>query len=94
MKRERSKSGYDFAVPVHDHFDGSAHCVECDGECRLTDCPLAYTALVRFLFQSAAMDGRTVAYGAVAQLKRIGVNTDRLMDRAIQAANRIRRLTG
>lgn len=34
--------------PVHDHFDGSAHCAECGGPCRLTGVERALTEMVRW----------------------------------------------
>jgi hypothetical protein len=36
-------------VIVHDHMDGSAHCVECGGTCVLTGADLLVTRMVRFL---------------------------------------------
>jgi hypothetical protein len=33
---------------VHDHFNGSAHCVECGGDCRLTGAERALTEMVRW----------------------------------------------
>ncbi len=36
---------YSFLPKVHDHFAGSAHCVECGGHCTLTGADMAYTAL-------------------------------------------------
>ena len=32
---------------IHDHFDGSANCVQCGGECRLDDASMAFTAIFR-----------------------------------------------
>jgi hypothetical protein len=37
---------------VHDHFDGSAYCVECGGDCKLTGCELAFTSAVRFTLEA------------------------------------------
>ena len=36
---------------VHDHFDGSAHCLECSGRCTLAGDELAATELIRFLLE-------------------------------------------
>jgi hypothetical protein len=35
---------------VHDHFDGSRFCVECDGPCRLTGAALWLSEMVRWRF--------------------------------------------
>lgn len=37
---------------IHDHFDGSAHCVECGGSCKLTGATLTLTQLVRALCEA------------------------------------------
>lgn len=42
---------------VHDHFDGSAHCVQCHGKCTLTGAELAYTQLLRFSLETIALLG-------------------------------------
>jgi hypothetical protein len=36
---------------IHDHYDGSAHCVECGGPCRLVGSELALTRVVRAIFE-------------------------------------------
>jgi hypothetical protein len=36
---------------IHDHFNGSAHCVQCAGQCRLTGESLQVTRLVRFVME-------------------------------------------
>lgn len=38
---------------VHDHFDGSAHCVECGGTCKLTGDERAVTEVVRWTLEFA-----------------------------------------
>lgn len=40
-------------IRIHDHFDGSAHCIECGGPCRLPDDERRVTSLVRYLFESS-----------------------------------------
>jgi hypothetical protein len=42
-------------MKIHDHLDGSAHCVECGGSCRLTGDDLEVTRLVRFITEYFAM---------------------------------------
>lgn len=70
-KKKKEATGYETKAVCHDHFDGSAHCVQCGGECRLTGNDMAYTALVRALCESEVY-GTDVAipYLAVNQLDR------------------------
>jgi hypothetical protein len=74
--------GYNFKPQVHDHFDGSSHCIECKGECELTGADMAYTALVRALFEGEAWGNQQIPYAAIKQLERANVNTRRLRERA------------
>jgi hypothetical protein len=45
-------------VTVHDHFDGSAHCVECEGPCKLAGDALELTRMVRFVLEFFAYGHR------------------------------------
>jgi hypothetical protein len=38
-------------MTIHDHFDGSAHCLECRGHCTLTGRDLDLTRVIRNLFE-------------------------------------------
>lgn len=38
-------------MEIHDHFNGCAHCVECNGDCRLKGDDLKVTRLVRFVME-------------------------------------------
>lgn len=42
---------------VHDHYEGSMFCRECGGPCHLTGPDLAYTELVRFIFEQGPPAG-------------------------------------
>lgn len=42
-------------MTVHDNFDGSAHCIECEGPCRLTGDDRAVTSLVRYVLEQLAL---------------------------------------
>jgi hypothetical protein len=46
---------------VHDHFDGSAHCVECGGECQLAGHELFTTQLIRSLCESSLYQNRPLS---------------------------------
>lgn len=41
------------SLKIHDHFDGSAHCVECKGFCNLNGEDRAVTDLVRWTLEFA-----------------------------------------
>ena len=43
---------------VHDHFEGSAHCVECKGYCRLAGDDRALTRFVRYVLENFAYTSR------------------------------------
>lgn len=45
-------------MTIHDHMDGSAHCIECKGPCKLTGEDCALSAFVRFALERSAIDGR------------------------------------
>ncbi len=66
----------------HDHFDGSAHCVECKGPCRLIGTEMAYTALVRAVFDNAAFLGIAPPYSMTRQMEDSGVPVQNLWRRA------------
>ncbi len=46
---------------VHDHFDGSAHCVECQGECRLAGHELFSTQIIRELCSISLYNNRPLS---------------------------------
>lgn len=77
-RRKSILTGYDLQVDCHDHFEGSAHCIDCGGTCRLEGLALAYTALVRSLFESC----EHIPYRALAQLRTAGVRVDEFLKRA------------
>lgn len=37
---------------IHDNYNGTAHCVECEGSCKLTGSDRHLTAIVRALFET------------------------------------------
>lgn len=70
-------------VTIHDHLDGSNHCVECGGPCTLTGDDLAVTMLVRTVFVHLAFSGyRTVPPAMKQALESLGVNVETFMERA------------
>jgi hypothetical protein len=44
-------------MPIHDHFDGSANCVECEGACSLSGDARWLTEMVRWLLAGRAHKG-------------------------------------
>lgn len=72
-------------MTIHDHFDGSAHCVECAGRCKLTGEDLAITEYIRFTMESLAHRGFTAVPIMWRQpLSDLGLSPQELLDRAIQ----------
>ena len=83
MSAKRSiVSRYEFCPPIHDHFDGAANCVQCGGDCRLEGAELAFTALLRYLFDGEAYGSGFLPAMAIAHLRRIGVDVDAFRKRA------------
>jgi len=43
-------------MTIHDHFDGQAHCVECEGECQLDPEAIRVSSLIRYLLEQMARE--------------------------------------
>lgn len=72
-------------MTVHDHFDGSAHCVECGGWCKLTGEQLGLTQFVRFTLESLAYNGwKTLPNFHADALRNMGLDGEALMRRAVE----------
>lgn len=71
----------DIGAYVHDHFSGSAHCLECGGHCQLNGPAIALTALIRWLFESE-LSGQSIPYPVERQLKESGIHVERFRERA------------
>lgn len=67
---------------IHDHFDGSAHCVECQGPCNLGPDDYAVTQLVRYVFEC----GATGSMGMRSALRDLGVPLETFSKRASGAS--------
>lgn len=79
---------------IHDHFDGSAHCVDCGGgapafsivECEQQEGTAARVAteLARWICERYAMLGwKKLPHGEASTLRKAGVDPDRFYQRAI-----------
>lgn len=68
---------YDAAVRIHDHMDGSAHCVECAVKCKLEGAEMVLTALVRWLLESESLGYGKLAYQPKKFLIEHGVDVDK-----------------
>lgn len=77
---------------IHDHFEGSEHCVECEGNCRLTGDDLAVTTLVRYVFESAAWTHRHLGGLEAHGMECLGVEVRRFERRAKENATVVREL--
>ena len=89
MKRVPIKHGYDQIVPIHNHSNGSANCVECGGHCKLQGAEVVLTGLVRWIFESERLTGSRMAYQVEAQLSKIGVNVDKFRREHTEAVSKI-----
>jgi hypothetical protein len=63
---------------VHDHFEGSAHCVECEGPCALTGVERALTEMVRWRLERQPW----LTLMEVESLKNVGADPAKLVARA------------
>lgn len=70
-------------VAVHDHFDGSAHCVQCGGECKLTGAERLATDLVRWHMRILARQKWTLDSSTRDSLEKFGVDVDALWKMAL-----------
>lgn len=66
---------------IHDHFDGSAHCRDCDGPCRLEGADLTVTHLVRSIFESAGAGHYHLSLMVRYALSDLGVPVDHFFRR-------------
>lgn len=80
---------------IHDHFDGSLHCIECKGPCQLTGSSLAITGLVRNVCEYFALhhDG-WIPPGMESQLATLlAPEFPRFREHALRAAERWKKAT-
>lgn len=68
---------------IHDHFDGSAHCVECGGTCQLGGAERTATELVRWLCEQRARVGHGLNMLEAATIRGAGADPDALLNRAV-----------
>lgn len=69
-------------VPIHDHFNGSAHCVECEGDCRLDGGERLATNLIRWIFEQWASGNYMPSYILTCEIKDAGVDMEHFRRRA------------
>lgn len=73
-----------YGAVVHDHFDGSAHCVECGGDCMLKGSDFLATQLVRHLCEQAAVNDEPLVDYAANILRHAGLDVGAIMRRAVE----------
>lgn len=73
---------HDDPTVVHDHFGGSANCVECGGPCQLSGAQRLLTEMIRWLFERAVRERRTYNMLERETLLKAGVDPDRFLNRA------------
>ena len=49
-------------LPIHDHFDGSSNCIQCNGPCQLEGTDLFLTNVVRQMVEAWDLHGQHPAY--------------------------------
>ena len=67
---------------IHDNFDGSNWCVDCDGPCKLIGADKVLTNLVRRIFECHAHSGSRLCPCTEMALKDAGVDIARFKKRA------------
>ena len=67
---------------IHDHFDGSAHCIECAGPCRLEGEALLATKLIRFILEQWAVGYSTPNMLPTSTIKESGIDFENFKKRA------------
>jgi hypothetical protein len=69
---------------VHDHFDGSAHCVECEARCKLAGFDLGLTQFVPWTLEALAYNGFSHLPSRHREaLEAMRLDADRLWNRAV-----------
>lgn len=86
---KRNKPAYEPMPIIHDHFDGSTNCVECGGDCQLFGCDLAYSNLLRAMFEAEAYHGQKIAYMAEWCMRGANVPIEKFRERAKVSMSRI-----
>jgi hypothetical protein len=72
------------AVTIHDHFSGSANCLECRGFCTLVGDDLAVTKLVRFTFEQMQRTGIKWSFIEDALQSLLGPRTKQFYQRSAE----------
>ena len=74
-------------MTIHDHFDGSAHCVECKGHCQQTGFERGATEIVRWMLERFAYRGfRHVPVSEAESIRKMGADPEKLMQRAVETS--------
>jgi hypothetical protein len=72
---------------IHDHFNGSAHCIECEGQCQLTGADRLVTNLIRFIFEQWASGYCTPSLMLTETLKESDIDFEHFKTRAKETRN-------
>lgn len=75
-------------MTIHDHFDGSAHCVECGGPCRLDPESAAVTGVIRHLYEALASTGTGPNMMVRSAMEKLGLDAMGFWMRARGATER------
>jgi hypothetical protein len=72
------------AVDIHDHFDGTAHCVQCGGKCQLPPAELLASGLIRDLCEQWAAGYSRPWMMVEMRIKDAGVDLPAFLRRATE----------
>jgi hypothetical protein len=77
---------------IHDHFDGSANCVQCNGSCKLEDVRLMATELVRWMFERWALNypGSEPDMMVMSTFEKFGLDVNGAKARALESMKGIK----
>ncbi len=69
---------------VHDHFEGSAHCVECGGSCKQTGAERVLTNWARAAFEAESLYPKRcrISWSLIRAMEESGVNVNKMRRRA------------
>ena len=68
---------------IHDHFQGSGHCVECGGACRLLGSDRALTEIVRWIYEQWFLWGGSNSW-VEKTIREAGYDPDKFKKRAAE----------
>lgn len=69
------------ASEIHDHFDGTEFCVQCNGRCKLDGLAMFASSMVRYAIYAAVQNNRSLPHMVKYSIREAGLDVDALMAR-------------